>query len=48
VVVLATAALPHHGAFLGLLVAVIFVLGGLFAVFFRGRFKGPPRAGSDS
>jgi amino acid transporter len=41
--VLATAALPHHGAFLGLLAGVIVMLALVYAVFFRGRFVGPPQ-----
>jgi amino acid transporter len=41
--VLATAALPHHGAFFGLLVGVVVALGLLYTVFFRGRFVGPPK-----
>jgi amino acid transporter len=40
--VLATAALPHGGAFLGLLLAVAGVLAIVYAAFFRGRFTGPP------
>ena len=41
--VLATAALPHHGAFLGVLAGVVAALASLYAVFFRGRFTGPPK-----
>ncbi len=43
VFVLATAALPHHGAFLGLLAGVVVALSALYGVFYRGRFTGPPR-----
>ena len=40
--VLATAALPHGGAFLGLLLGVAGVLALVYVVFFRRRFTGPP------
>jgi amino acid transporter len=42
--VLATAALPHHGAYLALAVGVAATLGVLYAAAFRGRFAGPPAA----
>ena len=41
VVVLATAALPHGGAYLGLLIAVGVGLAIFYAAFVRGRFHGP-------
>ncbi len=46
--VLATAALPNHGANLGLLAAVGLVLAGAYVLFFRGRFTGPPRPALDA
>ncbi len=39
--VLATAAIPHHGAYLGLVTFVGFALAVSYAAFARGRFKGP-------
>jgi amino acid transporter len=44
--VLATAALPHRGAYLALLAGVAAALGVVYVAFFRGRFTGPPRLDS--
>lgn len=41
--VLAIAALPHHGVYVWLLASLGVVLLGAYALFFRGRFTGPPR-----
>jgi amino acid transporter len=40
--VLATASLPHHGAYLALLGGMGMLLALIYALFFRGSFKGPP------
>jgi amino acid transporter len=39
--VLATAAVPHHGAYLAVVTFVGALLAGSYALFARGRFKGP-------
>jgi amino acid transporter len=44
--VLAIAALPHHGAYMALLAGVGAGLAGIYTLFFRGRFTGPPRPAS--
>jgi amino acid transporter len=44
--VLATAAIPHHGTYLALLAGVGVGLAGVYTLFFRGRFQGPPRPAS--
>jgi hypothetical protein len=41
--VLATAGIPHHGIYLALLAGVGVGLAGVYALFFRGRFQGPPK-----
>jgi amino acid transporter len=46
VFVLAVTALPHHGAYLGLLVVIAVVLGVVYRLFVAGRFVGPERGHS--